>query len=745
MSEKSNTPDSSEGLVPMPSSKLRTMHVRSAPSGSGGSHPPMTARFVLNAVRQWWKVAAPVGLVLAAVAAALIYMFFEPVYESSSWLRIYETTPYIAFQSRDDSRRFIETQVQLIRSPMVIAPVISQPEIAGVPEIEEQDSPVEWLGRQIQVKPVGQSELFRISFASPDPENSARIVNAVVNAYFNLRSQDDAERVQRVIELLDEERERRSSEVARLRENVREMAKEATGKDPFAANPASDTSVNHPLAELQSRLTTAEVEEEILKAQVQAVEELTSKQKVEVPDGMVERAVEEHAEVQRLRALLLAKRSKLHEIETRSAKGDKDPFYQQLFKEITLDEKALEQVRNELRGQVRLEMETALINRRKDDLAQMRSRLEGYQTMQEVLQERYKSKLKDVKQFSGETLELEFRRAELARAEEVFDLITARTVRLRTEQRAPTRVKLLRPAEVSATPVELVPYKQMVLLSLVCLCLPFGLAILWERVVRRVSDIEHIEQDPSLEVIGEIACLPVRVGASRGSSSRRVGRGLRMFEESIDSLRTSLMLSEVMQDGRVVLVTSATTREGKTTVAAQLAVSIARASGQPTLLIDADMRSPDIHKVFEIPLEPGLAKVLGRECTLEDAVVSNWGNHVDLLPAGRLHASPHKLLGNGAANLFLEEIPAAYRYVIIDTPPVLAASESLVLASVADVCLVCAMRDVSRVDQVRRTCQRLVAAGTPAIGAVLNGIPAKQYAYRYGSYGYFAKEGRATS
>ena len=78
-----------------------------------------------------------------------------------------------------------------------------------------------------------------------------------------------------------------------------------------------------------------------------------------------------------------------------------------------------------------------------------------------------------------------------------------------------------------------------------------------------------------------------------------------------------------------------------------------------------------------------------------------------LLPAGRLKVNPHRLLGNGAWKSLLEQIPASYGYVIIDTPPVLAASEALVLAKGADATLLCVMRDVSRTDQVRKAAERL--------------------------------------
>ena len=140
------------------------------------------------------------------------------------------------------------------------------------------------------------------------------------------------------------------------------------------------------------------------------------------------------------------------------------------------------------------------------------------------------------------------------------------------------------------------------------------------------------------------------------------------------------------------------------------------------------MRSPSVHNVFKVSVEPGLTNVLAGECSLEDAIVTSWSKNVHLLPAGKLMTSPHKLLGNGAWKSLMAKIPASYRYVVIDTPPVLAASEALVLARAADASLVCVMCDVSRVDQVRKAIERLVAAGGHPVGAVLNGVPSRHYA-----------------
>ena len=104
---------------------------------------------------------------------------------------------------------------------------------------------------------------------------------------------------------------------------------------------------------------------------------------------------------------------------------------------------------------------------------------------------------------------------------------------------------------------------------------------------------------------------------------------MQLFEESIDGLRTYLTLHEAMHGMKVIAVSSAVSGEGKTSVAAQLAVSLASATGERTLLIDGDMRSPDVDKIFGVEREPGLADVLQGELPVEEAIETDFnGGHV---------------------------------------------------------------------------------------------------------------------
>jgi capsular exopolysaccharide synthesis family protein len=482
-----------------------------------------------------------------------------------------------------------------------------------------------------------------------------------------------------------------------------------------------------------------------------------SKDDIELRDELVEMKVEEDAEVRQLDSRLTAYRDEL-ELKKKLVKKDQaKSFCADLVDEIARCEKDLEALKGKLKPriqkQVELSMRTgqreggisggfnsegSMLARRRDELSRLRTELRGCELAEGNLREAYNKRLKDLlqqrEQLSNEKLNLKFKKDELAQKQMVLTKITERQVALLTERSAPPRVIWHEEAKPPQAPIEILPYRNMSLAALVAFCLPFALAVGWEARARRIGGSEDLEQQLHLAVLGEIARLPTRGLADSKVTAARIGADLRVFQESIDSLRTALTLSDDLRDMRILAITSAANHEGKTSVATQLALSLARASGKATLLIDGDMRSPDVHEVFGLPQEPGLAEVLGDECKLADAIVATHNPNVHLLPAGKLKVSPHRLLGNGSWKSLIEQVPSSYRYVIIDTPPVLAASEALVLTKSADAVLMCVMRDVSRADQVRKASHLLETAGGRPIGTVLNGVPTRSYEYSHGTY-----------
>jgi len=241
-----------------------------------------------------------------------------------------------------------------------------------------------------------------------------------------------------------------------------------------------------------------------------------------------------------------------------------------------------------------------------------------------------------------------------------------------------------------------------------------------------------LTQHAALPVVGEVAKMPMRLRTLAPSGKRAMS----LFEESIDSLRVGLVLPEKFRDVKVIAVTSAVHGEGKSSISSQLAVSLGRSTGGPILLIDGDLRSPDVHHIFKVSNENGLTSVLEGKTSLDEAINTSWSDQVHLLPAGRLRTSPHRLITVDQLNGVLDELRAFYRFIIIDTPPVLSASEALLLCKVADGTVVSTRRNISREVQVKQTRERLIKAGARPMGVVFNGVPTRSYRQTYGSYDY---------
>jgi capsular exopolysaccharide synthesis family protein len=274
------------------------------------------------------------------------------------------------------------------------------------------------------------------------------------------------------------------------------------------------------------------------------------------------------------------------------------------------------------------------------------------------------------------------------------------------------------------------------------LVLPFAIFLVWELLAQRVFNSEHLERELDLVIYGEIARLPRQRVKTSIMPGEHHDHRLQLFRESVNSLSTNVALSVDLRDVRVLCVASAVHSEGKTSVAAELARQLSlRSHGERVLLIDGDMRSPDIHRLFHIPRMPGLVDVLEGHVPIDQAIQTGWSDDLHLLPSGHVRSNPVALLNNGGLRTVLDHVLADYRYVVFDTPPILACSEALIFSTAADATLVCVMSEASRGELVRRACRRLQLAGSRNLGLVINGVSVHNYQRRYGAYPYPSRNG----
>ena len=153
--------------------------------------------------------------------------------------------------------------------------------------------------------------------------------------------------------------------------------------------------------------------------------------------------------------------------------------------------------------------------------------------------------------------------------------------------------------------------------------------------------------------------------------------------EAFRRLRTNILTTGNQEGSKLLLLTSAQRGEGKSTVAANLAVTIAQ-SGRKAILIDCDMRLPTVHKVFDLPNKRGLTSVLTEEVGLEEAILYSTFPRLHVLTSGPLPPNPTELLGSPQMVALIERAKEEFDFVLLDTPALLSVADAAVLSPIAD-------------------------------------------------------------
>jgi capsular exopolysaccharide synthesis family protein len=210
-----------------------------------------------------------------------------------------------------------------------------------------------------------------------------------------------------------------------------------------------------------------------------------------------------------------------------------------------------------------------------------------------------------------------------------------------------------------------------------------------------------------------------------------------MMLESIDATRTMLVHAAHTRSHRIVMITSAVGGEGKTSLASHLSTSMAR-SGLRTLLIDADLRSPSIHKLFDLPASAGLSELLRGEVDLAEAINSTSVDGLKVLTAGICDRQTISLLAQGCLGPLFVQLKEQFDFVIVDTSPLLPVADGLLIAQHVDAALFSIFRDVSSKTKVTAASDRLQALGVQILGAVVTGAYGGRYGNIYNPYSSYA-------
>lgn len=247
-----------------------------------------------------------------------------------------------------------------------------------------------------------------------------------------------------------------------------------------------------------------------------------------------------------------------------------------------------------------------------------------------------------------------------------------------------------------------------------------GLAFLSESLDTRLHLLDSIQRVTRAPVLGLV---PATRAKERALFDERSPQ-----QEAIRRIRTHLVLSDREAPLRTVMLTSADPGEGKSTIAANLAASLARAR-RNVLAIDADLRLPTLHRFFGISNESGLSRVLQGEAAWVDEVRYEPGTGVWVMPSGPMPSNPAELLGSAAMAELLERLSRRFDVVLIDTPSLLAVADGSVLTPMADAVVLVVAQGLARAESVRAACQELANVGVEPLVVVNRADGVRNYGY----------------
>jgi len=326
------------------------------------------------------------------------------------------------------------------------------------------------------------------------------------------------------------------------------------------------------------------------------------------------------------------------------------------------------------------------------------------------------------------------------------------------------QVEIIDLAKVPGGPIPSGSPRKIALAAIVALLIGIGLAVVVDGMntsIRRQSDIERVLQVPGLAVIPRLVrgtpldrglqrALPARTGkAGNGKKPHRrktieelvtVTDMRSSSAEAYRTLRTNLIFSQAVQTLRTLLVTSASPSEGKTTTAANLAVTFAH-HGMRVLLVDCDLRRGRLHRMFNIPRDPGMTELVVGQEDAEAVIRQTDITGLYVISSGNLPPNPSELLGGDRMRKTLASLSEAFDLIVLDTPPLLAASDGAILATLADGVVLVLRAGSTEGEAAQQAIQQLYGVGARVVGAVLNDPDAKvpayggYYHYEYASAG----------
>ncbi|RKY08875.1 MAG: hypothetical protein DRP66_03550 [Planctomycetota bacterium] len=703
--------------------------------GPPDGHEGSVTELIVPILRRWYVIMATF-IVVCGIGVPAIWFGMEQKYETTGSIRISPIVSRILFNDSDSDRpmpnyaNFMTTEAERIAGPTVLNRVADELSGKKLTLLEGSVDPVLTLRQAannggIEIATQRHSELITIKMISRFPREAEQIVDAFIRSYMNIVRAEEGRSDDNKLNILEEQKRTLDTKIDTQAKEINTLLDEFGTEELDGRQEIMLQTV----ARLQDDLDGVTIRRIELEAQVNMYEKDVSE-----PLPEINRLQEQSAYINTdptMQTLVANIRQYEAQIITdKQTMTDNNPELQNRIAILESFKKRMEERREELvkdfDDRYKQEVEARRNYAKVQVKAQLAQTIEHEKKIREEL-DRYDTATIGL---GRKQLNIDDKKAELARTREIFNTVCNRISEIVMEQKRPARISI---AEMASSVPAQSKRKKLALAT------PFGgialgvfLAFLLAKADKRLRGAQDVVKRVGVRIIGTT------------TSSRHIDRSMitQQLSDDYQTIRANLGLFNGHESTKVLVVTSPGVGDGKTTFAINIALSFAQ-SGEKVLLIDGDLRKPDIADMLNLPKGlRGLQDMLFGKSLAESVYeLSPTGLHI--LAADRRNCSDAlDLLRQTHTVDCMKNIRNEYDHVIIDTPPVLASADPLVWAKMADaVIMACFAEHTSRPD-LREAIERLEQIGVRVLGTVLNNVRVGSSYYRYG-YGYGADGGKA--
>ncbi len=313
-----------------------------------------------------------------------------------------------------------------------------------------------------------------------------------------------------------------------------------------------------------------------------------------------------------------------------------------------------------------------------------------------------------------------------------------------------SNIQIIDQAELPTKPYKPNKTLNLLLAAVVGLFLGVGLAFFFEyldNTVKTPEDVEQLIRLPSFGMVPEISNgrrRRLEKGTSYPVELITYGHPKSMLSEAYRSIRTSILLSFSEKPPKKIAITSPNPAEGKTTTVINTAIALSQ-TGAQVLIIDADLRKPRIHKIFNHENGMGLSNFLSGHGDLESVVKKSEVPNLFYIPSGPIPPNPSELLGSNLFKKMVESLEARFDHMVFDSPPVLGFADAIILSNSVDGVILTVLGGKTPRETLQRAKEVLRQVNVKILGVVINRVDIRRsdygyYYYRYHSY--YGKEGK---